>query len=282
MVNYDYHYLEDISIPSPVVKKIVDVALVQSRLLIWKQYYPVAFSILEANTTIDAIYYSNIIECSTNGTLASTVDKKRVEQLLKGDEPKNELETKMVSYHKAREYVHQTARDHPLTPDYIKKVHKILTEDYHSLAGQLRHDNRPYKAYCTMAVIRKPMDYKLLEKNLQRFCEAAESSIQSENIDRLLLMSYIISDFQIMSPFRCGNGRMYRLLFEYLLLRFDMDMIKYVSLDKEFFIDVRNHMESIYRSTDRKNGDYIDYIPLIGNFMDCLWNAASRLDMMFP
>lgn len=275
MAHYDYLSLSRQSIPVDLVGNIVEMALITERIESWKLFYPEAMNILERRATIDSVYYSNAIELITD-------DRARVEALIDGAEPVDTHDLKIIGYYNARKFVYETYSDHPFTLDYILELHRVLMSGFDKNAGKLRHENRPHRGFGTMTAVSYYVDFSEVEGNLKAMCESVETAISAGSVDRMMLVSSIISDFLSLSPFLNGNGRMYRLLIEYFMLRLKMNAIRYMSLDKEFFSNIKRHADAIHRSSVRKEEGSTDYIPFMMTYSSDIYTIHKRLDSMFP
>jgi len=275
MARYDYLALSKQSIPIDIVGNIVEMALITERIESWIKIYPEAMSKLEREATIDSVFYSNAIELITD-------DRARVEALIDGAEPIDTHDLKIIGYYNARKFVYETYSDHPFTVDYLLELHKILMSGFDKNAGKLRKENRPHRGYGTMTAVSYYVDYSEVEDSLQAMCESVETAISVGSVDRMVLISSIISDFFSLSPFLNGNGRMYRLLIEYFMLRLNMSAIRYMSLNRELFIDIKHHADAIHRTSVRPEEGSRDYTPFMMNYMSDICVIHKRLDFMFP
>jgi Fic family protein len=275
MAHYDYLSLSKHSIPVDLVGNIVEMALISERIESWKKFYPEAMSILERKATIDSVYYSNAIELITD-------DMARVEALIDGAEPVNTHDLKIIGYLNARQFVYETYSDHPFTVEYVLELHRILMSGFDENAGKIRCENRPHRGFCTMTAVSYYIDFSEVEDDLKAMCESVEIAIADGSVDRMMLISSIISDFLSLSPFLNGNGRMYRLLIEYFMLRLNMNAIRYVSLNKELFLDVKRHVLAIHRTSVMKEEGSKDYIPFMLNYLSYIYVIYRKLDSMFP
>ena len=275
MSNYDYLSLSKVSIPMPIVGKMVESALTTERIASWDSFYPEAMSILESEATVDSVFYSNAVELITN-------DRQRVKQLIEGSDPVNEHDLKIIGYYKARKFVYDTYSRDPFSYEYLMKLHSILMAGYDENAGKIRTENSPHRGYGTMTAVSYDIDHTEVEERLKELCKSAESTIRAGCIDRLLLITSVVSDFQSLSPFLNGNGRMYRLIAEYLMLRTGILAVRYMSVDKELYMDIKRHADAIHRSSVKKDDGMKDYLPFMISYLDGICRVNTNLNLMFP
>ena len=157
----------------------------------------------------DFVYNTNAIE-------GSRVLKEEVLQILNKSKVKNaeEKETKNVA--KAIEYIHNNKNKEEFDLKLIKKLHNICFKGTKSFAGKFR----------VVEVVIKDPENKIIHKGVP----AKEVEIYlKEMIDwykknknkfkPLILAGIIHNQFENIHPFRDGNGRIGRLLLNFILLK---------------------------------------------------------------
>ena len=79
-----------------------------------------------------------------------------------------------------------------------------------------------------------------------------------------------------------GNGRMSRLLTEYLLVRTGFDMVRYQPLDRFTYTDLRRYVSSIYKTSSQRAvvpRESMPFTEIILDHLDCM---STNLNIMFP
>ncbi len=180
--------------------------------------------------------------CSIEG---NTLTRQQVDMVINKKESvsgKKIIELREVENHeKAIEYMLNENSD--LSIDFIKRLHKILTNgtkelksnrnssDYDPdfLEGEFRKDQRYIEGADFIPVIPELIEYEM--KNLIRFYN--ENKYQ---IHPLELASEIHYRFVVIHPFTDGNGRMGRLLMNFILDRSGFPMIDISTINREKYL----------------------------------------------
>ncbi|TKJ17790.1 cell filamentation protein Fic [Candidatus Woesearchaeota archaeon B3_Woes] len=171
---------------------------------------------------------------NTNAIEGSMVDYSEVKDLLgKKDEPKNNDEIETINVAKAVEYIKTTKDDFSI--GFIRKLHELCFDKTKSFAGELRdveviirdkigkviHQGAPVK------------DVEKLLKNLVRWFNE-----HKKKYPPLLLAALVHNQFENIHPFQDGNGRVGRLLLNYILLQFDYPPLNIRLKDREKYYRV--------------------------------------------
>jgi len=160
------------------------------------------------NFTEDFVYNTNAIE-------GSTVTEEEVKEIL-DEKPKTqdpeELETLGVA--NAIEYIRNTKED--LSLKLLLKLHKLCFDGSKNFAGKLREVN---------VVVRNALGHVLHtgvpKEELKDYLEDFISWYKENNnkFKPLILASILHNQFEHIHPFQDGNGRVGRLLLNYILIK---------------------------------------------------------------
>ena len=151
---------------------------------------------------------------NTNAIEGSTIERDEVHEILHKQKAYDaeELETKGVA--KALGYIRGTKED--LSINLIKKLHKICFKGSKSFAGQIRN----------VEVVIRNSKGDILHKGVpcSQLSEALEDMIlwYNENKNKfkpLALAAIMHNQFEYIHPFQDGNGRVGRLLLNFILLK---------------------------------------------------------------
>ena len=151
---------------------------------------------------------------NTNAIEGSTVRRDEVPTILekrKTSDPE-ELETKGVA--KAIQFIKSTTED--LSIDLIKKLHKLCFDGSKDFAGKIR----------TVEVVIKNSKGEILHRGVHssRLQSALEDMISWHKKNKskfkpLVLAAIVHNQFEYIHPFQDGNGRVGRLLLNFILLK---------------------------------------------------------------
>ena len=164
--------------------------------IVWKQF------------TTDFTYNTNAIE-------GSTVEISQVKNLIENKQkPINYDEIETINVAKAVNYIRETKDK--LSINLIKKIHKICFQNTKSFAGELRTVEIVIKDSQGNIIHQgaRAKDVHDLLEELVKWNEKYEKKYPS-----LLLAAIVHNQFEHIHPFQDGNGRVGRLLFNYILLR---------------------------------------------------------------
>jgi Fic family protein len=165
---------------------------------------------------------------NTNAIEGSTVAEDEVPEILRKKQATNaeELETKGVA--KAVEYIRKTEED--LSLGLIKKLHRLCFEGSKDFAGEFR----------TMEVVIKSSKGEVIHAGVlaNELMDALKDLVDwyKENKSKfkpLVLSAIIHNQFEYIHPFQDGNGRVGRLLLNFILLKNEYHPINISIQDRE-------------------------------------------------
>ena len=274
MTAFDYSGILERHVPLNVSELMIRIAVTQERSRIWRQQYSDAFDELRRTTDIDAAFYSNACEKIIK-------DRSKVVGYLSGDAP-DIVGMKVLGYSRARDHMlSEAGKGARLSPELLLETERILIEAFKDVKADYRRADGPHTGKGIMTAVRDVADSERIEELTERFCTSVEISME-EGIQPLLLIPAAVSDFHYLSPLAHGNGRVSRLLSEYLLVRSGFDMILYQSPDRFAYSDLRRYVSSIYRTSMLRRIDPHESMPFTEGFLDCLGDVSSSLNTMFP
>ncbi len=160
------------------------------------------------NFTEDFVYNTNAIE-------GSTVTEEEVKEILE-EKPKTkdpeEIETLGVA--KAIEYIKNTKED--LSLDLLIKLHKLCFDGSKNFAGRFRNVNVVVRNSAGQ-ILHSGVPKEELKEYLNDFILWYREN--KSNFKPLILASILHNQFEHIHPFQDGNGRIGRLLLNYILLK---------------------------------------------------------------
>lgn len=159
------------------------------------------------NFTDSFVYNTNAIE-------GSTVSEEEVSEILKKGKVKGEEEIETKGVAKAIDYIKKTNED--LSLNLLLKLHELCFKDSKHFAGKFRNVN---------VVVRNSIGQILhagvpkgdLKKYLEDFVDWYKKN--KKKFKPLVLASIIHNQFEHIHPFQDGNGRVGRLLLNFILLK---------------------------------------------------------------
>lgn len=158
--------------------------------------------------TKDFVYNTNAIE-------GSTVEYKEVEDLIdKKEKPENPDEIETLNVSQAVGFIRRTKE--PFSLSLIKKLHKICFNNTKIFAGDIRNVEvvvRDIKG----KIIHRGAPAKKVEPLLKELVQWYNK--HKSKYPPLLLAAIVHNQFENIHPFQDGNGRVGRLLLNYVLLK---------------------------------------------------------------
>jgi Fic family protein len=171
---------------------------------------------------------------NTNAIEGSTVALKEVEALVdKKEKPQNYDELETINVAKAIDYV-KTTKD-KLSLTFILKLHAICFEGTKAFAGKLRSvevvvmDNQ-------RNIVHQGAPFEEVETLLKYLVKWYEK--HKNTYPPLLLAALVHNEFENIHPFQDGNGRVGRLLLNYVLLKHNYPPINIKLKDRQRYYNV--------------------------------------------
>ena len=152
---------------------------------------------------------------NTNAIEGSSLEFDEVKEILEEKKPginSDEIEAKGVA--KAVKFIRKTKEE--LSLDLIRKIHKLCFEDSKSFAGQFRN----------VGVVIKNSNGEIIHvgESVSKLKESMDELIlwyqKNKNLFKPLILATIIhNQFEHIHPFQDGNGRVGRLLLNFILIK---------------------------------------------------------------
>ena len=164
--------------------------------------------LLSPLTTQEAVLSSKI-----EGTQATLDEVLEAEAGQVFDEGKTQDIQEVVNYRRALMLASEALRDQPLTLGLVKQMHGVLLDSVrgqHKEPGQFRRDQNwigPKGCAIEEATFVPPSPLQLLDH-----LEAWQCYLAGEDVDRLIQVAVMHAQFELIHPFKDGNGRIGRLL----------------------------------------------------------------------
>lgn len=165
---------------------------------------------------------------NTNAIEGSTVSPEGVHKLLSHNETAtNSDEIEALNVAEAVEFIQDT--DEELSVDLIKELHRICFDGSKSFAGKLRNVEvvirNAYGEIVHQGIPKEEIGNELEE--LSKWYRENETDLKP-----LVLAALVHNQFEYIHPFEDGNGRVGRLLLNYVLLRHDYPPINILFEDR--------------------------------------------------
>lgn len=164
--------------------------------------------LLSPLTTQEAVLSSKI-----EGTIATLDEVLELEAGQKYDEKKTQDIQEIINYRQALVLATEQLADRPITLGFIKELHRLLLDivrGQNKSPGKFRIDQNwigKHGSPIENATFVPPEPLKLMDH-----LEAWEKYLHEEDVDPLVQASLVHAQFELIHPFKDGNGRIGRLL----------------------------------------------------------------------
>jgi Fic family protein len=171
--------------------------------------------------TEDFVYNTNAIE-------GSTVTEEEVPGILNKKKPENEEEIETKGVAKAVEYIRKTKQE--LSLNLLLKLHELCFKGSKSFAGKFRNVNVVVRN-SSGQILHAGVPKEELKDYLNDFIEWYKEN--KTKFKPLVLASILHNQFEHIHPFQDGNGRVGRLLLNYILLKNNYPPINIMLEDRQ-------------------------------------------------
>ena len=148
--------------------------------------------------------------------------------------PADRSEAELHGYREALKLIYADAGKTPITPAFIKQLHKMIQAESGD-AGQFKKiDNEivELKPGQSPVVRFVPVPAKQTAKAVEEICRGHRLYLDQKKIPPLLADALMVLDFLCIHPFRDGNGRVSRLLTLHALHMHGYEVGRYISLER--------------------------------------------------
>ena len=136
--------------------------------------------------------------------------------------------------------------DKPLTEELLKETHRLLTE--HTLEYKTRNDEVPSKPgeYTTVDMCAGDTvfgEHEKLIKQVPRLLESTQKAIDSGEVHPMVIAAKFHGFYEYLHPFRDGNGRLGRLMSNFILLKMGQPLLVIPSTHREEYISALRYIK---------------------------------------
>jgi len=229
---------------------------------------------LYARASVDAIHYSTKLEGNplTLEQVTSVLNNKKIKV-------KNQRDLKeIINYAKARTIINEKYnKGNLLTIKFILELHNILLTGIvrGKLKGHFREKQNVIKDSSTNDIIYLPPEWSEVKKLMKDLVAWTNNSLLDQK-SPLVIAAIFHYQFVTIHPFLDGNGRLARLLSNFILLSNNYTVSKYSALEKQHEQDRMKYYSSLRKLQGQTYYDVpkdIKLSPWIEYWLDCLNNT---------
>ncbi|MDD2599913.1 MAG: Fic/DOC family N-terminal domain-containing protein [Kiritimatiellae bacterium] len=161
-----------------------------------------------------------VLSSKIEGTQATVDEVLEQEAGLIKEGKKGEDIQEIINYRKALIQAREYLKERPINLSFIKQLHKILLDSVRGqdkTPGEFRQDQNwigPYGSTIENATFVPPNPFQLVG-HLERW----QGYVESDDIDFLLQVAVVHAQFELIHPFKDGNGRIGRILIPLFLFQ---------------------------------------------------------------
>ena len=202
--------------------------------------------------------------------------------LVKGQSPTTYQEYVFNGYFKALKLIDECYKYQPFDRSFISTLHYYLYKDYNPEMGGQYKDSLNYiqermtdGTMRTIFVAAAPSEVPSLLDNLVYQYNLVS---QNEETNKLVLILTFLFDFLCIHPFNRANGRVSRLILNFLMKKSGYDIGNYFSIPyimRQRFSDYIDAFEASAQGWQENENDYTQYVTYM---LKCILEAYRKLD----
>lgn len=266
--------LAKLALPAGTVWLLTDIAEAKGRQALSAKQAPQLLRALREMALVQSVESSNRIE-------GVTVAPERLRPLVIGNaKPQGRSEEDVHGYRQALNLIHTSACDLSVTPDVIRRLHRLAQQGAGD-AGQWKQvDNEIIELREGAApVIRfRPVPVAGAPAAVDELCVSYRHAISQTEMSPLVAVAALVLDFLCIHPFRDGNGRVARLLSLLTLYHHDYEVGRYISLERLIEQSKDDYYEALRRSSADWHEGRHDLLPWLNYFLTIIRRAYRELE----
>ncbi|HEY7120074.1 MAG TPA: Fic family protein [Tepidisphaeraceae bacterium] len=231
MMSFRNHRLENTALGGATVWLLTDIAEAKGRQEVVLAGAPERVDRLRESAIVQSAESSNRIE-------GVEVEPDRLVPLvLEGARPRNRSEEEVQGYRRALDLIHSEARQLPVTPEVILRLHAIAQEGAGDAGQWKQRDNEivefPSEGGGGPPRVRfTPTSARETPEAMAELCRWYVDAVDQRRVPPLVAIAALALDFLCVHPFRDGNGRVARLLTLLALYHADYEVGRFISLER--------------------------------------------------
>jgi Fic family protein len=274
MNSFRNHRLRDFSVPMSTNWLLNDLAEAKGKQALYTRQSPQVLKALREMALVQSVESSNRIE-------GITVAADRLRPLVLGHaRPKDRSEQEIAGYRSALNFIHTKADNLQITPDLMRRLHKLCQEGSGDAGQFKRVDNEVIELRPGAApIIRfKCVSAKATPAAVDELCLVYRHAIDQDHIPPLVATGALVLDFLCIHPFRDGNGRVSRLLTLLALYQHGYEVGRYISLERLVEEAKEDYYHVLQKSSQRWHDSKHDLLPWLNHFLAIARRAYGEFE----
>ena len=261
--------------PAPIGRLLSDIDVARGREMAFRLQHPEVLHTLVDIALVQSVEASNAIE-------NITAPLKRIEQLVsENTTPRNRSEEEIAGYRSALNTIHSSALHIPLKPSMIEQLHRDLNQFSATRGRKFKGTDNTVEEILpdgTRRVRFQPVGWFETSAAMDQLCAGFTDARDSDAYNPLLLIAAFTLDFLVIHPFSDGNGRMSRLLTLLLLYQSDIEVGRYISIEKLIEDTKESYYQGLEASTVGWHEGQHDLRPWTRYFLGVMLAAYRRFE----
>ena len=202
--------------------------------------------------------------------------------LVKGQSPSTYQEYVFNGYFKALKLIDECYKYQPFDRSFISTLHYYLYKDYNPEMGGQYKDSLNYiqerMTDGTMRTIFVAAEPSAVPALLDNLVYQYNLAAQNEETNKLVLILTFLFDFLCIHPFNRANGRVSRLILNFLMKKYGYVIGNYFSIPyimRQRFSDYIDAFEASSQGWQENENDYTQYVTYM---LKCILEAYRKLD----
>ena len=274
MMTFRNHRLRDFAVPMSTNWLLNDLAEAKGKQELYTRQSPQLLKALREMALVQSVESSNRIE-------GVTVAPDRLRPLVLGHaRPKDRSEQEIAGYRSALNLIHTEAAELQITPDLLRRLHRLCQEGSGD-AGQFKKvDNEVIELRPSAApIIRfKCVAAKATPAAVDELCLVYRHAIDQDHIPPLVAIGALVLDFLCIHPFRDGNGRVSRLLTLLALYQQGYEVGRYISLERLVEEAKEDYYRVLQQSSQRWHDGKHELLPWLNHFLAIARRAYGEFE----
>ena len=234
------------TIPVTTSWYLADISEAKGRQGLYTKQSPQRLKSLKEHALIESAVSSNRIE-------GVEVEKKRIGTIIFGKSLLHDRsEEEVRGYREALNLIHDTGEKLTLTEDTCKKLHRLMRGEIWD-AGKYKEKDSDIIEKCqdgTSSIRFRTVPASKTSFYMKKLIELWQECISEAKVPPLIALAAFNLDFLCIHPFRDGNGRVSRLLMLLQCYHLDIEVGRYISLERLIEQNKERYYETLRLSSE--------------------------------